>query len=344
MRSIWCVIWVCVFTSCGSVSYFNIETYNPAEVTFPSDVSKVLIVNNTVPQPPDTACEEILFGVLQDSCKTELDSAFVLVANSLGQALMESDYFYDILLYHNPIRSDNDFLADKRLTSEQIRDLCDETGTDAVISIDRLLFKSRREIDVISGDYLEGGLKVEMNTILRAYLPERTNPLATVVVEDSLVWQRVTTDWEYMASLLPSGTDGINTLAVYIGEKTGPYFVPYWKEERRWLFTNPGTKWKEATAFSKAQNWEEAILRWEALYDRSGQWQNKAQAASNLALSYEMTGKFDEAYEWVKKSTALFKENAAEEDQNRKMLTEYEEILVDRALKDRKLNKQIIGN
>lgn len=344
MRNIWCVIWLVVFTSCGSVNYFNIETYNPAEITFPPDVNKVLIVNNAVSQPPETVCESLAFGILQDSCEVEVDSVFILTVNALGSSIMESDYFYDVLLYNMRTRSDNGFLVDKKLTLQQINDLCAETGADAVISIDRLLFKIYREIETISGNYMEGRVRAETNAVVRAYLPERTNPLATVLVEDSLIWSGITSDWEDINWPLLSSADAINTLAVYIGEKVQPYFVPYWQEERRWLFTDFSTQWKEAAAFSKSQNWEEAALRWKALYDRSNKWDAKAKAASNLALSYEMAEKLEEAYEWAKISAALFKENTAEDDQNRKLLTEYEEALTNRVLKDRKLNKQIIGN
>ena len=43
----------CLFSACSTVEYIEIETYNPAGITFPKNVGKVLVVNNAVPQPDD---------------------------------------------------------------------------------------------------------------------------------------------------------------------------------------------------------------------------------------------------------------------------------------------------
>ena len=51
MRKSLFVLLTGVLTSCGSVNYFQIETYNPSEVTFPKTVNEILVVNHSVPQP-----------------------------------------------------------------------------------------------------------------------------------------------------------------------------------------------------------------------------------------------------------------------------------------------------
>ena len=47
MRSILFIGIAGVLSACSTINYVGIETYNPAEVTFPENVAKVLIVNNT---------------------------------------------------------------------------------------------------------------------------------------------------------------------------------------------------------------------------------------------------------------------------------------------------------
>ena len=49
MRKSLFVLLTGVLTSCGSVNYFQIETYNPSEVTFPNTVNEILVVNHSVP-------------------------------------------------------------------------------------------------------------------------------------------------------------------------------------------------------------------------------------------------------------------------------------------------------
>ena len=75
MRVAYCLLSVCLLASCSSVSYVGIDTYNPAEITFPKSVGKILVVNNAVPQPDDVGCEFSLFGDKVDTCKVKADSA-----------------------------------------------------------------------------------------------------------------------------------------------------------------------------------------------------------------------------------------------------------------------------
>lgn len=62
MRSILFIGIAGLLSACSTINYVGIETYNPAEVTFPENVAKVLIVNNAVPQPEErvtnTPCRE----------------------------------------------------------------------------------------------------------------------------------------------------------------------------------------------------------------------------------------------------------------------------------------------
>ena len=53
MRTTLYLLMACLFSACNTIEYIGIETYNPAEITFPKNVDKVLIVNNAVPQPDD---------------------------------------------------------------------------------------------------------------------------------------------------------------------------------------------------------------------------------------------------------------------------------------------------
>lgn len=55
MRTTLYLLMACLFSACNTIEYIGIETYNPAEITFPKNVDKVLIVNNAVPQPTMSA-------------------------------------------------------------------------------------------------------------------------------------------------------------------------------------------------------------------------------------------------------------------------------------------------
>lgn len=144
MRSILFIGIAGLLSACSTINYVGIETYNPAEVTFPENVAKVLIVNNAVPQPEDAGYEYTLQGEKQDTCKAKADSALFDACRTLGEAIVEASYFNDVLLYHDAVRKDNQAFLDTKLTQGQVVSLCDETGADAVISIDRLLFDMKK--------------------------------------------------------------------------------------------------------------------------------------------------------------------------------------------------------
>ena len=104
MRVAYCLLSVCLLASCSSVSYVGIDTYNPAEITFPKSVGKILVVNNAVPQPDDVGCEFSLFGDKVDTCKVKADSALFDVCRGLGRSMADMSYFNDVLLYHDAVR------------------------------------------------------------------------------------------------------------------------------------------------------------------------------------------------------------------------------------------------
>ena len=62
MRKSLFVLLTGVLTSCGSVNYFQIETYNPSEVTFPKTVNEILVVNHSVPQPANAGYRSQVLG------------------------------------------------------------------------------------------------------------------------------------------------------------------------------------------------------------------------------------------------------------------------------------------
>lgn len=331
---------VCFLASCSSMNYVGIETYNPAEITFPGNVGKILVVNNAVHQPDDVGCEFTLFGDKVDTCRVKADSALFYACSGLGKAMADISFFNDVLLYQDAVRKDDVYYEDKNLTQDQVQELCDETGTDAVVSIDRLLFESKKNIMAYAEGYVGGKIQVKISGVVRGYLPGRPNPLATVYVADSVFFNEEAPNLILLDKFLPSSENALRASAEYIGMKTSPNFVPHWNNETRWFYTGMGTEWKEASAYAQSGKWEKAVEHWEHLYEKSGGWKAKAKAASNIALGYEMKTKLDEAYEWANKSAELFKKGEGEDGKNTKLLALYVEVLRNRVRSDKKLNMQ----
>jgi hypothetical protein len=319
----------------------EIETCNPSEITYPGNIRKILIVNNALPQPSDAGYVFNLFGVPQHSGdKAETDSALFDACRALGTAIAETNFFDDVLFFHEGTRKDSSFLEDVKLTPEEVVSLCEETGTDAVISFDRLLFDTKKEVVNLGESYVTGSIDIHIMGVVRSYLPARNTPAITVKASDSISFFEESYNIEMLAIQLPTTDNALRIAGDYIGRKIYPAFVPHWKKELRWYFTSSGARWKEATAYVAGKKWENASERWQYIYNSSSRWTNKAMSASNLALASEITGHLEKALEWAKIAHRLFESKKGDDDSNTQMQQLYVEILEKRILNDKKLNLQ----
>ncbi len=336
-----CLLAAIGLTSCSSINYLAIETYNPAEITFPERVEKILIVNNAVPQPDQSVCTYTLFDVAQDTCKVRVDSALVHACRGLGNAILEGDYFRDVLLYNTPLRNDDDFLVEQKLSAERVKELCQETDADAIIALEKLLFILKKDVRRVPDSFVQGDVRVDVGGVFRTYLPSRNSALATVQMNDSLFWSEFSPDVNTLDLILPSSEEMVQFTGNYFGSKIYPNFVPYWQNENRWYYTAIGSSWKLAAAYAGSGKWDEAGNIWKQMYAKSGKSETKAKCASNIALASEMTGQLEEALDWANKALALWNESRAEDDQDRKLSYLYTEALTERIRLNKKLDQQI---
>ena len=331
---------LCLLSGCGTLNYIDIETYNPAEVTFPENVKKILVVNNSVPQSEDRGYKYTLLGKLQDTCKIQTDSIIFNTCRELGKAIVEENYFEDVLLYNDAIREDGLCYSDTKLTQDKVQASCNESGADAIVSYDRLLFDITKETSFVSDGYYTSSFNAKATGVVRSYLPQREAPLATIYVSDSLYWKEDAYTVSMLDDFLPPPSEALNILSEYLAKKVRPYFVPYWEKETRWYYKGVGTRWQEAAAYAANEKWDEASAIWKHIYERSSSWKNKAKTACNIALTCELKGDFKKAKEWADKSYALFKEHAGEKN-NIRLLDLYVQVLSARIQSDKKLNMQI---
>jgi hypothetical protein len=342
MKNVCYLLIICLFAACSEIRYVGIETYNPSDITYPKSVRKVLVVDNALPQAPDTGYSYLISGADQGASRANADSALFDACRALGNALVDANYFDDVLLFDVGTRQDNTFLADVKLTTEQVQSLCEETGADAVISFDRLLFNMKREVskNIFEG-YFNGTIRIDIMGIARSYLPDKNKQPTTVLIADSIFWMESGVSIAYLDFILPTPDDALRTAAKYIGTKISSAFVPHWNEETRWYFTGIGSHWKKASAYAGAEKWESASESWQSLYEKASGWKEKAKSASNLALCYEMSGDLKKAGELASESYGLFLKNKGEESAYTLIQKQYMLTLEKRLQDDRKLNLQI---
>ena len=126
-----------------------------------------MIVNNAVPQPDDVGYIYNLYGTVQDTARAHADSALYDACHSLGKSIVDVPFFNDVLLYHGGTRQNTKYLEDEKLTPEIVKELCRETGTDAVISFDRLLFQMEKDVVAFAEGFVVGGSRSRLSSRTR---------------------------------------------------------------------------------------------------------------------------------------------------------------------------------
>lgn len=328
---------VTILAGCNSINYITIETYNPAEVTYPSNTKKVVIVNNAVPQPGEIGFEYKFLGRNVDTCTIRTDSVLPGACQALAASLSDQKYFNDIFLYREPIRTDDVYYQDSKLSAETVNNICNEAHADAVISIDRMLFFTKKQI--IASPYdITGTININISAVIRSYLPGRNLPLATVHLEDSVYWYENASNLTMLELLLPSNENAIRVASQYLAFSSFRNFVPYWKQDERWYYTGISSRWKEATAYASKDKWEQAGNCWLRIFNTEKNKSAKAKLAVNLALYYEIKGNLTKALEYAIQAHELF--SAETNAKNTEQAMRYQEILTNRIHSDKKLNMQ----
>lgn len=332
------------FTACSSISYFGIETFTPSEVTFSDSVKSVVIVDNALNQPSGFGVEATVLGEKKKDYSIDSDSITYYASQGLAKMLYDSKYFDDVKLYKDPVRIQGPFYSDVKLQPEQVFLISRRTNSDAVISIDRLLFNAKTSIMSLDRDYEIGSVVVEVSGILRVYLPGKEEPLSTLYVADTLnCWMGNENLMDYNAVSVVSEKEALRFAVMETLYRTYYRFIPYWKQDERCYYKQIGSRWLEASAHARNEKWDEAANRWFSIYQSAKSNSTKAKAAFNMALFNELKGNFPKALDWAVKSQALFEEHYGDKRQheNIKKAKSYVDILSKRIETDRLLNTQL---
>ena len=320
--------------SCAGIKYLTVETREPAQVALPSQVLSLTVVNNVVQQPDDIGHETKLIG-RSDSERSSAssDSIAVYYTEALTQFLNEEDYFQNVIFYPEPLRGDTDFFQEQPVTPEQMNFIRSKTGADAVISLDKLIIQTEKKDMFQQQGYTYSELIGRIHSVLRVYMPTGEGKIPAVQYTDSIRWEgfdirdlRV-----YADAMLPPREEAMKLLAVRAAEKMTQVFAPHWEMQDRWYYTLPHTLMREGETFAKGAEWARAIEKWESFYQSRSNKTEKAKAANNLALAWEMLDDMTQALEWARISFDLFQQSTPSNSLDRRRSLLYKNELERRA-------------
>jgi hypothetical protein len=298
------LLFLTLLSSCSTVEIVRIDVEKPAQVTLPAYIQNIVVVNNAVIQP-DSMGQIIKRNASVASGKMPCDSLNIILTQALAQFMDDEKFYNQVVAYDEPLRKDNLFGFEMIIESDKIRQISEETGADAVISLDKFIIISTLEYSVA----FVAELTLDVQAKFRIYDGDGRGIGLPVVFRDTLCWNA----WDY-GDMMSAG-EAARQAAIHVADKMVSMFIPFWQPQNRWFYTDSGREMREAAQKAMANKWKDAALLWGSLYDREEKPLKKAKIASNIALANEMLDDVENALIWADISYNLYEEYGNETPQ-----------------------------
>ena len=331
------------FTGCAGIKTLTIQTQEPAQVTLPANIGKLLIVDNVAAQPYDIGHSKKKIGRSKESVSVSTDSLSFIYTEALTQFLDEEGFFDIVMVHDKPMRSDKEYWNEKPITPEEMLELKKSTGADAIVSLDKLLVASDWSDLFVQEGYPYAKISGKISSTIRVYMPTLEGQIPTVHFIDSLYWEGfdISDGMAYAEFVVPHAENALKELVVYAADKMTFVLTPHWVTQERWYYTFSSSIPREAEVFASQAKWEEAIAKWDVFYNSTKKKVEKAKAASNIALGYEMMDDIETARDWVLIAEKLFDEGTPASSIERKRISIYKTEIERRLDNSNKLNMQL---
>lgn len=328
---------ITLMASCVSTNFMTIDIREPAYVTLPPEIVNVTVVDNSYIAEKDKI--EALFKKEDDETIVYIDSTQNQFSTLLVQYMNEEGFFNQVVFYPN-FRHGADSLFTP-MPAERIENICKETGSDALISIDQgfiygslspVLFGYSRD------SYL---LKTNVMELIKAYKSDGTPLFEPIVIVDSIYTGIVYAPEKDTIKLEHSSDiqNGLSYTATITADKLTNMFIPHWEAVERLYYSDNSSEMKEAAKLAKEFKWTEAALIWGNLYEKEEKPIKKVRLAHNIALANECLNDIDNALLWNEIATDLLSEIKGN-SLVRQDVKDQKRILTDRKNKVEKLAEQ----
>ncbi|MDR0976906.1 MAG: DUF6340 family protein [Prevotellaceae bacterium] len=295
-----CLAALLLLGSCGSVEQLSIDYMLPGDVTIPTAMKRVGVVNN-----------------VPDSVRMQPGSLSVVATEALAEALGAQNYFDEVVICDSALRADDSYLRAHTLTAHEVDNLVDGLDVDLIISLENLRIVPRRSITRIDAEVYAASLDVSVFTTTNVYVPDRNRPLAIVHAVDSIFWEEYAGEPNQAIQQLIGDEEMQQQAATFAGSVPMKHLLPYWKQGDRYFYAGGSVNMRDAAYHARRHEWDKAIALWLQEYEQN-KLKRKMQAAYNLALGYEMQDSIATAEAWaLKAQDAAYQLDKVEEKKGR---------------------------
>ena len=125
--------------SCSSLLYTSIDVLMPAQLTFPSDIQHVAVINNATKQPHTTGHTNDLFEGKSSNISVDTDSLSIFALASFVEMMQETEFFNYVDFELNSRNESESFNSISLLNPQTIKDIQRNYQSDALIVLNRLV-------------------------------------------------------------------------------------------------------------------------------------------------------------------------------------------------------------
>lgn len=297
-----------LFGGCQSIEQLSIDYMLPAEVSFPSALKRVAVVNNMPPIPDNQL-------ILEENDETKRDERELarktkyfngnarITTESLAEALAHENYFDEVVICDSALRVGDMIPRESTLSKNEVEKLTQKLDVDFLIALENIQIRSIRKIEYLpEWNIYSGTIDVKVYPTVKVYLPKRSGPMVVINANDSIFWDHAAPNMAQAGAGLITEKEMLKEASEFAGTVPVRHLLPHWKTDTRYLFTGGSVNMRDAAVFVHEDNWEKAIELWKQTYEKKKKGKQKMAAAYNIALGYEMLDSIHTAEEWALKA------------------------------------------
>lgn len=319
--------------------YLNVT--EPAPVTVPSYIKKVGVINRSAPTDETRAVDVIDKVLSLEGDKLDKEGALESI-KGLSDELLNNNRFSDVKVLNDiNFKTNKLALFPVPLSWEIVEKICNETGTDALFSLEKFdtdtrISYSNRPVEIKTPLGKLAGLEhqADMNTIVktgwRIYDPASKAILDEYIYEDAIVFTGRGINPLLAAGALIGRKDAVNKVSNEAGHGYAMRLIPYRLRVYRDYYVKGTANFKIARRKAQLGKWDEAGELWQKETENP-KMKIAGRAVYNMAIISEINGDLDSALGWAQKSY---------EDYNNKLGIKYVRILENRKYKNEVLKVQ----
>lgn len=331
---------VCIsLASCASVNEFSINIQKPAKITFPTDISTIVVANNSIDQPKDINHKAYRFTQELGRLEISADGLGDLLIETLADNLVESNAFDGVFLSSDLSKSGLSFLGTRHLDASEADSVLKKYDGQLLLTLDRYTAMLSSDVEHIGDGVVRNFYTVDVYADLSMYDELGVRKGAPILYRDTLYWSEYMHGNYYFGDPLPSPEEALQSTMYYVADEVAKSLSPQWIETQRWIYSNASTEMRRASTNIGAEKWEAARNIWSKLYQKESKPKQKSRLASNIALTYELGDDLETALKWAEEAEDLLL-LLGQDDEDKQRASYYVEELKARILDFKLLDLQ----